>query len=258
MLELSVHVSGAPAPPVSDVSARETEVWRDENGVVAAYGGTIDEGHWMLLPGVGVYLFGSGSVDAYPDDAVDDRVVEDGFRRIVLPMALQVRGHEVLHASGVRHERGVIALTAISGTGKSTLADALNRRGHELWADDAVVFELGPEEVRALPLPFTLRLGAESSQSILEPDPASLAAVVLLDRDGTEIAVDRVTPAAGFPAVLTHAYCFTLRDRERNASMIESYLELVQRVPVLQARYPEDLERVGEVAEAIERAVADG
>jgi hypothetical protein len=259
MLELKLHQSGAKASPSPDVSLPDTEVWRDEEGVAVAYGGSEAERHWMLLPGVGVYVFGSdAAVEAFPDEAVRPEVVEDGFRRIVLPMALQVLGREVLHASAVLHPAGVVALCAVSGTGKSTLAQALSGRGHPLWADDAVVFELGSEAVRALPLPFTLRLAGERSGPIYEPEPANLAAIALLERAGTGISVERMTPAAAFPAVLTHAYCFTLRDRKRNAAMVESYLELVQRVPVLTVRFPDEVKRVSEIAAAIEQAAGDG
>ncbi len=259
MLELKLHQSGATTSPSPDVSSPDTEVWRDEEGAAVAYGGSEADRHWMLLPGVGVYVFGAdAAVEAFPDDAVLPEIVEDGFRRIVLPMALQVLGREVLHASAVQHPAGVVALCAVSGTGKSTLAHALSGRGHRLWADDAVVFELVAKEVRAVPLPFTLRLAGESSGPIHEPERASLAAIALLERAGAGISIERMTPAAAFPAVLTHAYCFTLRNRNRNAAMLESYLELVQRVPVLAVSFPGEAKRVPEIAERIEQAVDDG
>ena len=143
---------GSGRPRLPGLDDEGVNVWRDTEGEIAAFGGAHSSGHWMEIPRIASYVFevDDPEVVAYPRPAVPDEAVLDGFRRVVLPMALQARGQEVIHASAVLGPDGVLALCAISETGKSTLAFGLSRRGYELWADDAVAFEVGPTSVDAV------------------------------------------------------------------------------------------------------------
>jgi hypothetical protein len=69
----------------------------------------------------------------------------------VLPNVSVARGREALHASAVDTPLGVVAIAAPSGTGKSTLASELIRRGWPLFADDVLTLGRGGEEVEAYP-----------------------------------------------------------------------------------------------------------
>lgn len=250
----------APAPPSADASSA---VWLDADGRPAAYGGSDAVSHWIELPGVGSFRFGSGQhVTVFPVNGVRDETVEDAFRRIVLPMALQAGGEEVLHASAVVGPAGLVAVCAVSGTGKTTLAYALSRRGHPLWADDAVAFELRGDGVLARPLPFTVRLKGESAtffgdaptDTLYEPEAERLAAILILER-GEVSAVERLETAGAFPRVLEHAYCFDLDESERKRAMMASYLELVARVPVHRVRMQPRFDRLPELLDRLEREV---
>lgn len=266
MLELTIAASGA-APHAPEESDPMATVWRDNDGRPVAFGQTLDDVHWVHLPGVGAYGFTTDAdgVRAVPDEGADRELIEDAFRRMVLPLALQAQGREVLHASAVRTPDGVTALCARSGTGKSTIACALSGRGHLLWADDAVCFEIGAERVEALPVPFTLRLRPASAAffadtaetGVRSPEQAEpLTAVFVLERsDAGAPQVERLAAAAAFREVLTHGYCFSMQDRGRNAGMVQNYLELVDRVPVHRVRFSEGLEQVEETLDVIEGAL---
>src|SRR5829696_6052636 len=163
MLKLTIARAGAANPQPPDVAGSDVadvEVWRDHDGTVLAYGHIVDGLHWMYLPGLASFCFGQDveGVMALPHWPVREDLILDTYYRTVLPMALQVRGLEVLHASAVLTPRGVVALCAVSGTGKSTVAFGLSQRGWPLWADDAVVFETSESGARAIPLPFGTRL----------------------------------------------------------------------------------------------------
>lgn len=243
------------------------EVWRDNDGAVAAYGWVVGDVSWMTVPGVGVFRFAlsGGPVRASPDPAAPWSLVEDAYQRNVLPMVLQVRGREVLHASAVQTASGIVALCARSGVGKSTLAYALSRRGHALWADDAVAFDGAGAHVIALPLPFRIRLRPPSAAHFgvpaWSPDghpaggrSAPLGAVCVLER-ASVTEVRRIPPAQAFSAVLPHAYCFSLADQDRRRAMMRHYLDLVARVPVYAVRYPAGLAHVPVIANAIEQTL---
>jgi hypothetical protein len=217
----------------------------------------------MTVIGVGSFVFSEPSqpIVAYPDETAGDDLVEDAYRRTVLPLALQALGSEVLHASAVSAPNGVLALCAVSGTGKSTLASALSRAGFSLWADDAVQFTSNQDHVGAIPLPFALRLKGESVGLFgdVEPpvqtdfSPVPLAAIYVLGR-GNEIELTAIESVDAFPAVLTHAYCFDLDDAVRKRIMMDSYLKLVSRVPVFRLVIPEGLQHIGKVVAAIQEA----
>lgn len=267
MLQLTTAGEASMAPPAPAPSDPSVSVWREEDGTVVGLGQTIGDRDWLHLPRLGAFSFRreSGTVKAFPEPGADPALVQDAFRRMVLPLALQARGREVLHASAVRTEAGAIALCAVSGTGKSTLACALSGRGHTLWADDAVPFEISDGGPRALPLPFTLRLRPASAAFFgdaaadgvhVMPGPEPLAAVFVLERGTDDRAeLERLAPADAFPAVLTHGYCFSMNDQARTGAMVNGYLELVERMPVFRLTFPEGLDGLEHVLDLIEGAV---
>jgi hypothetical protein len=256
---LTLLISKEPAPALPTTAASKT-IWRDGEDEIVAFGGTVPDARWMTVLGVGSFVFGDldGPVVAYPDQAVAEELVEDAYRRTVLPLALQALGREVLHASAVLAPGGVLALCAVSGTGKSTIAYAISRRGHPLWSDDAVQFSVGSERVEAIPLPFALRLKGDSARlfgpgaptSVTEPTPAGLAAIFVLER-GADVSVSALESVDAFPAVLTHAYCFDLGDPERKRLMMDAYLRLCAGVPTFRVTVPAGLEQVETAVDSI-------
>ncbi len=266
VLKLAIGRPGADGAWPDGAEHPETEVWRDPAGVVCGVGLVRDGRYWLQLPGLATFRFGSleDEVQALPCPSVRRAAITDAYRRTVLPMALQARGTEVLHASAVRTASGVVALCGASGTGKSTIAFGLSVRGYPVWADDAVAFETSPAGVEVLPTPFKLRLHCEAASyfgvsgqrvKLTRRAPASLAAVCVLERSpqvAGHVAVELLRPSAAFPAVLAHAYCFTLRDPVRKRSMAERYLELCARVPIFRIRFAPGLKHLSRILGALE------
>jgi hypothetical protein len=69
----------------------------------------------------------------------------------VLPTVSVILGYEALHASAVDSPRGIIAILAPSGMGKTTLALELMRRGWPLVSDDILTLGATPDGVLAYP-----------------------------------------------------------------------------------------------------------
>ena len=118
------------------------EPWPDHEGVIYAYGHVEGSQHWIHIPGVASFSFSAASEEVeatVSHDHSDDLI--DAFHRRVLPMAVQVRGREVLHASAIRADAGVVGFCGVTRSGKSTIAFGLHDRGYDLWADDMVAFE---------------------------------------------------------------------------------------------------------------------
>jgi hypothetical protein len=267
------------APPLADPESPDALVWLSPiDGTVWAHGDTVEGRHWLRVPGVATYRFGdnAGEAIAIPEPEAQEGAVVDAYRRAVLPMALQVHGLEVMHASAVVTRAGVAAFCGESQAGKSTFAYAMTRRGYNLWADDAVVFELEDRGgVRTFPLPFRLRL-RPASASFFErsgdsrpprprereaegsEDAALITAFVLAPAEREvvpEVAVERVPPAQAFPAVFANAYWFDLRETERKRQTTERYLELVARIPVFRVSFRIGLDRLATVVDAVEETL---
>jgi hypothetical protein len=238
-------------------------VWHDGGGRPVGYGHA-DE-RWLHLPGVATFSFDSTGVEAVARDDVALDKIRDAHRRLVLPLALQALGQQVLHASAVQFERGAVAFCGESGTGKSTVAYGLVRRGHPPCADDAVAVDLARGAPELIPLPFALRLRPASAayyhvgaRPVEVQHPVAkqvLAAVCVLQRGEGETELRRLGRAEAFPALLAHAYSFGSKKEPRQRRMMEHYLSLVSEIPVFRVRLASGLSTLAGTLDEIETAV---
>lgn len=140
--------------------------------------------------------------------AVRDRSDPSSWRVLldsVLFTVSLLHGHEALHAGAVATPAGVIAITAATGGGKSTLLAELLRRGNTLMADDVLVLEPHGHEsspiahpappLMTLPAASVALLGEDATASTICsldgeswiavpvcPEPLPIRALVVLDR----------------------------------------------------------------------------
>jgi hypothetical protein len=144
-----------------------------------------------------------------PSDRADPswwRVVLDS----VLLTVARLRGHEALHAGALATSAGVIAITAASGGGKSTLLAELLGRGLTLMADDVLVLESQETgSPLAYPAPPLMTVPAASVPMLCEGDPTEAISSI-----GDERWI-------GFP---THSQPMTLRA-----------LVVLDRIPIAQS-----------------------
>jgi len=283
-----VPLSASVAPRLEIVAARRASsslraprsthptTWRDAAGGVFAYARASGERFWMDLPGVATFCFDERSdhVVAAPHPGIGADAVAELYWHSALPLVVQARGGEVLHASGVLMPRGVVALCGASKSGKSTIAYGLHRRGYRLWADDAVAVGVTEPAIMAVPLPFDVRLrpataalfglgegaarlaGPGDSSEPAGRAPAPLEAVCVLGR-GEPGSLAPLRASEAYPALLANAHCFSLEDPARKRLMLDRYLSLVARVPVMALAVPDGLEGLPAMLDALERAFGE-
>jgi len=246
----------------------DATVWRDLEGRIIAFGRRNHGEDQLQIPGLALFRWRDDAevVIAHPEPGTSWLAVIDAFERGVLPLALQSRGLQVLHASAVLTSAGVVAFCGRSHSGKSTLAYACSRRWRgPLWADDAVAFNPEGNVVRAVALPFSMKLrpatvahfkivgGEESNGAHSGKDTASaslprageLAALFTLKRTTVldrPAEVERVPATKSFTELLEHAYCFDLVDPARTQRTVTQYLELCAAVPVFELRFSASFE----------------
>jgi hypothetical protein len=168
----------------------------------------------------------------------------------VLPNVAIAHGYEALHASAVSTDRGVVAIAAPSGTGKSTLALELVRRGWPLFADDTVILGRREEAIEAHPAaPFfnlpepagdVESLGTELALvdgerwvGVSSPAGAAarVAAIVLLERGPGKTL--EALPVSGSPLALAPFMLGLPDDEGRDAARFALYADLVENAQLL-------------------------
>ncbi len=258
-------VSPAEAEPVLPGAAEgDVEIYPGNEGL-QAYGYMGGGYHWAHLPGIASFRLDEDlGVLAVPAVGASIGVVEDSYRRNVLPLALHLQGYEVVHGSAVSTTAGVVALCGASGVGKSTFAYGLSLRGHSVWADDAVALDISIDAATTFRLPFRLSvsddaralLGNEEVRGPDEPAQSTVRALVILSRsdssDGSLVDIDRLDPASAFAALFPHAYYFRLSDVARTKLMVERYLQLASITPTFDVRYRADIDHARDVVERVE------
>ena len=265
---LVIARTGAPSPVRPDSGGASVQVWRDAQGTKLASCDVVDGQRRVDVEGVGRFHVDirCDTVTAYARAGVSSATMEETYSRSVLPIVLQARGTEVLHASAVC-AGGVLAFCGDSGAGKSTIAFGLSRRGHQLCADDSLAIGVrGPSAV-AFPLPFEMRLRpraaaffgveARTPDDRCRPSELPLAALFVLERSegdlhGVGVSVERLRPPASVPALLAHAYCFSLEDPDLKRAMVGHYVDLAGRVPVFALRFRPGLEMLPPMLDRIE------
>jgi hypothetical protein len=193
----------------------------------------------------------------------------------ILPNVSLSLGREGLHAAAVETPNGVVAIAAPSGTGKSTLAVELMRRGAKLFADDFLVLDRARGSVCAHPggphlnidddaaVDFQRRdmgtvLGSFSGEQWVQVRRASsrarpVAAIVLLQR-APELSLAAEVLA---PSPLTLAgYMLGLPDDEpgREAKRFALYSDLAEATTIVRLSAGA-ADRPADLADALEQAL---
>lgn len=120
---------------------------------------------------------------------------DPAWQRVLLDTILWtvslLRGFELLHASAIMTERGLIALVARTGGGKSSLAAEFLRRGAGLFSDDIVALDTRGADVVAYPGPPLMNL-----PGALDPQQAGGGHIVAAFGDERWVELERAEVAA--------------------------------------------------------------
>jgi hypothetical protein len=96
----------------------------------------------------------------------------------VLPLAAQLQGFDMLHASAVCVGDTTVAFSAVAGTGKSTLAANLVARGHAFVTDDVLAVSTSELGVIAHAGPRLLGLARSEYESLPEDGQKAVGSIV--------------------------------------------------------------------------------
>jgi hypothetical protein len=153
--EVSARWSGACAPADWETVLGDGIALRHEVGVA---------GDQRFVYGANTFLItaDAGAVLCSPEDPDDP-----GWQRQLLDTVLFTvsfaQGFELLHASAVEVDDGIVAFVAPSGGGKSSLAAELCRRGHPIVCDDVLAVGTSGAELVGHPGPAVMSVPSSGS-----------------------------------------------------------------------------------------------
>lgn len=204
----------------------------------------------------------------------------------VLPLVLNLKGCESLHATAVLTPMGVCAFAGPTGVGKSTLAASFLQAGYAVLSDDCLVLKEEGAQILALPAYPGLRLWEDTIEALSEDlyrffpvahytskkrlvplrhsdtfllDPHPLARIYfLVQRNETEKesrfvhpVIERLSCRDGFMELIQFAFRLDVRDRAMLLRQFHFVEEVITRVPVRRLRIPNAFSSLPAVRQAI-------
>jgi hypothetical protein len=217
----------------------------------------------------------SGSVEARPDSGAGGETVRRLFLDQVIPLVLNLRGRECLHAGAVAIDGAVCAFAGPSGAGKSTLAAALAALGYPLVCDDCLALDdasgrvtvlpghrgskLWPDSAAALSVAPSTAVPGNAAKRLLISDLPSggalpLRSIYLLVPSPAPVSIAPAGIHEAVPALVEAAFRLDLTDAAMLARQFQFLTRLVTRVPVRRLVYPHEF---GALASVRDRILAD-
>jgi hypothetical protein len=215
------------------------------------------------------------------------QVPQDTLRHLllnqVIPMVLNLRGQEALHASAIATPEGAVAFCGPSGAGKSTLAAIFQQGGTPLLTDDCLALSEEPAGVRVAPGYPGLRLwknvvrdlnwdhharhnvahytskrrvDVERGPETYCSSPQILRAIYVLAEssqvsreDGFKI--ETLTPKEQLIALLSYCFRLDITDRAMLARQFLFFARIPALVRIRRIWLPRNPQRLGDTREAL-------
>ena len=231
-----------------------------------------DVWNWIVFEGVATFRFrrGGRTVEALLAKGVDRKAATDFYHQHILPLILQDSGLEVLHASAVLLDGRVLGFCGDNGSGKSTIAYALGRRGCRQYADDSLVIDAGAGRIEAVALPFSPRMRRASAQFFGEDTdeewearrhagrhPVGALFIIEKPHAHAEHEIDRLSELDALQGVLSHARRFDPTAPSSHRRHLQNFLEIALALPVFSVRYSRGFDRLDTLLSALIRAADD-
>lgn len=203
------------------------------------------------------------------------------FLGLVSALWLELGGALCLHGAAVAAPLGGVGFVGFNRAGKSSLAASFLGVGIPLLTDDVLALEFGrQQQVLAQPGFPQIRLWPASAEELVDnarelepvhPDfeklrvpvgalglgtfhdhPVALRALMLPVRTGRDIELTRLSPRDATIELLRHSFLGALGEAAIGvARRFERIVAVAERIPVFRLTYPNGLEHLGKVREAI-------
>jgi hypothetical protein len=244
------------------------------NGRNVALWGKLEGGYLLRYPGLADFFIdhtGRQLRCAHIEPGTSPAILRHLLLDRVLPLVLNLLGHDVLHATAVETPAGVCAFIGPAGAGKSTLAASFAAAGYTTFCDDCLVIQLNGEILCAPGYPG-LRLWSDSLAALDPPrvQPSNVAgccskfriiikgrqghhglrplvAIYRIDRSAagelgmSTVRIERLQGHEAFMELVSSAYVFDVTEPRTLIRHFHFVGGLVARVPAARLLLPNNL-----------------
>jgi hypothetical protein len=201
----------------------------------------------------------------------------------VIPLVINLKGKEALHASGVLTSWGVIAFAGNPGSGKSTIAGSFFKTGNSLMGDDCVPLVEQSQNIYAVPAYPELRLRGDSlgwffgnvgdlgsgphykikERVSIERDAKLFCTEIqplkrvytitnlFESKDKNDIIIERLSPLKSLMELIKYTFKLDITDHNMLKRQLDFLKKVVSTVPVRRLTFPRDFNLLPAVREAI-------
>ena len=238
---------------------------------------------YIFWQGLGKCLMRNGEkIIIDPASEIEPRILRLFLLGGALPIVLSQRGLLVLHASAVEIDGQAVAFLGAKGSGKSTMAAILHRRGHNFITDDTLAvqisqhqqplvfpsfgrFKLWCDSVTALGqkpelLPTISSVVDKRHCSVtnnIVEQPVPLGCIYVLGQDPV-LAIQPLSSSQGLLQLIRHTYN-TERFRKQvlqGTGIAQNFAncnKIVQQVPIRSLLRPSSLDLLSDIAQLVEK-----
>ncbi len=213
-----------------------------------------------------------------PEDTIQHLILDQ-----VIPLVINLRGGEALHASAILTPHGVVAFAGPAGSGKSTITGSLVKMGYPFVSDDCLTLQEEGLNIYAIPAypglrmwkdtkahlfgengnkksvahyTSKLRVDIEERSESYSPEPEPFVRLYDIinspERDEiSDITIERLSPRESFMALVRGAFRLDITDQEMLVRQFHFLKRLAARVAVCRLSFPRNFNLLPAVRGAI-------
>jgi len=229
----------------------------------------------LSIEEVGTFVIHGGTIiDVSPAPNVEDAVLRRYLIGTIMALLLYQRGLLVLHASSLNINGSAVAFLGNPGSGKSSIAAALHKNGHEIITDDvsAIVFE--GDNFKVLPGYPQIKLSDDVARSLgydinssikldrqeekrgyrvnneLIESPIELRQIYILT-EASDQGIQRVTPQEAVKEIIRHSYPTRFAQPENPEHFLKC-VNIINKIPLYRLYRSSSLQALPGLAHLVE------
>ncbi len=203
----------------------------------------------------------------------------------VIPLVINLRGKEALHASSVQTPQGIVAFVGEAGSGKSTLAASFLNAQYPLVSDDCLALREKNGKILGIPGYPGLRLWKDSYKGLFGNNcksrpvahyttkrqvdieangpmfcnsPKPLVQIYDVVMNGkSRIKIEPLSPREGFISLVKAAFRLDITDKKMLQRQFDFLQKVVSSVPIRRLSFPRDFSLLPAVQETIVNDLKD-
>jgi hypothetical protein len=230
----------------------------------------------LSLEEVGYFEIREGSrINVSPAPNVEDALLSRYVIGTVMALLLYQRGLMVLHASSVNINGTAVAFLGTPGSGKSSIAAALHKNGHEIITDDVSAIDFKGGKFRVFPGYPQIKLSDDVAKSLgydmklsikldsqeekrgyrvnsgLIESPVELRQVYILTKASSQ-GIERITHHEALIEIIRHSYPTRFAQSEDPEHFLKC-VNLVNHLPLYRLNRSSSLQVLPKLAQLVEK-----